>query len=50
MKAVLWSDCLLMILTFVPLIAVIISGCVAVGGVGGVWKIADEGMRAEFFK
>ncbi|XP_072015342.1 sodium-coupled monocarboxylate transporter 1-like [Amphiura filiformis] len=48
MKAVLWSDCLLMILTFAPLIAVIISGCVSVGGVGTVWKIAGDGMRADF--
>ncbi|EFN64245.1 hypothetical protein EAG_15173 [Camponotus floridanus] len=36
--------------TFGSLVAVMILGIIAVGGVGETWRIAEEGGRIEFWK
>lgn len=44
-KAVVWTDVFQVILMFTTLLAVIIKGSVDVGGLGEIWKIAEEGGR-----
>ncbi|CAL1269236.1 unnamed protein product [Larinioides sclopetarius] len=50
MKAVLWADVFQTILMFVCLFAVIVQGCLLLGGIGNVFEIADEGGRIFFPK
>jgi hypothetical protein len=38
------------ILMFASVYCVIVKGAIDVGGLGGIWRIADEGGRLEFFK
>ncbi|XP_070536578.1 sodium-coupled monocarboxylate transporter 2-like [Ptychodera flava] len=45
MKAVIWTDVIQMVLMYVGVLSVIIKGSVMLGGLGNVWKIADEGGR-----
>ncbi|XP_054711519.1 putative sodium-dependent multivitamin transporter [Uloborus diversus] len=45
MKAVLWTDVFQVFLMFLCVIAVVIKGCIEVGGLKSVFKIADEGER-----
>ncbi|XP_070536576.1 sodium-coupled monocarboxylate transporter 2-like [Ptychodera flava] len=45
MKAVIWTDVMQMVLMYVGVLSVIIKGSVMLGGLGNVWKIADEGGR-----
>ncbi|XP_041472819.1 sodium/iodide cotransporter-like [Lytechinus variegatus] len=49
MKAVLWTDTLQAIIIFVGVIAFVIKGCIDVGGLGEVWRIAGEGNRLRLF-
>ncbi|GBN39921.1 Sodium-coupled monocarboxylate transporter 2 [Araneus ventricosus] len=50
MKAVLWADVFQAVLMFVCLFAVIVQGCLLLGGIGNVFEIADEGGRLFFPK
>ncbi|XP_070536572.1 sodium-dependent multivitamin transporter-like [Ptychodera flava] len=45
MKAVIWTDVIQIVLMYVGVLSVIIKGSVMLGGLGNVWKIADEGGR-----
>ena len=50
MKAVLWADTAQILVMVAGLLAVIIRGCMTVGGVAEVWRIAEEGGRINFNK
>lgn len=50
MKAVVWADTVQMTVTVGSLIAVLILGINAVGGVAETWRIAEEGGRIVFWK
>ncbi|GFU22031.1 putative sodium-dependent multivitamin transporter [Nephila pilipes] len=45
MKAVLWTDMFQAILMFAALFAIIIKGCLLLGGIGKIFEIANEGGR-----
>ncbi|GFY57496.1 putative sodium-dependent multivitamin transporter [Trichonephila inaurata madagascariensis] len=45
MKAVLWADVFQAILMFAALFAIIIKGFLLLGGIGNIFKIANEGGR-----
>lgn len=47
MKAVLWTDVFQAILMYICLIAILIKGCMDIGGIGNVYRIAKEGGRLE---
>ncbi|EFN79439.1 Sodium-coupled monocarboxylate transporter 1 [Harpegnathos saltator] len=49
LKAVVWADTVQMTVTVGSLIAVLILGTIAVGGVGETWRIAQEGSRIVFW-
>ncbi|XP_071487040.1 sodium-coupled monocarboxylate transporter 1-like [Diadema antillarum] len=49
MKAVLWTDAFQTFVMAAGVIAVIIVGCIEVGGLDEVWRIASEGGRIVFF-
>lgn len=49
LKAVVWADTVQMIVTVGSLLAVLILGTIAVGGVSETWKIAGEGQRIVFW-
>jgi Na+/proline symporter len=48
MKAVIWTDVLQAIVILVGLLAAIIQGFIALGGVRRTLSIADKGGRIEF--
>lgn len=50
LKAVVWADTVQMTVTVGSLIAVLILGTIAVGGVSETWRIAEEGGRIVFWK
>ncbi|KAL6443068.1 hypothetical protein ACFW04_002798 [Cataglyphis niger] len=50
LKAVVWADTVQMTVTVGSLVAVLILGTIAVGGVGATWRIAEEGGRIVFWK
>lgn len=50
MKAVLWSDTVQAMIMLAGLIACLVQGTRAVGGLGQVWEIADRGGRINFGK
>ncbi len=45
MKAVLWADMAQTIVMVAGLVAVLVRGCMLVGGLGEVWRIANEDDR-----
>ncbi|GFT24638.1 putative sodium-dependent multivitamin transporter [Nephila pilipes] len=45
MKAVLWTDMFQAVLMFAALFAIIIKGCLLLGGIGKIFEIANEGGR-----
>ncbi|XP_022090148.1 sodium-coupled monocarboxylate transporter 1-like [Acanthaster planci] len=49
MKAVLWTDVFQTCVMFGGFIAVIIEGTMRLGGLGNVWRIAEEGGRIDFW-
>ncbi|XP_014468065.1 PREDICTED: sodium-coupled monocarboxylate transporter 1-like [Dinoponera quadriceps] len=49
LKAVVWADTVQMTVTVGSLVAVLILGTIAVGGVGETWRIAQEGGRIVFW-
>ncbi|XP_020293871.1 sodium-coupled monocarboxylate transporter 1-like isoform X2 [Pseudomyrmex gracilis] len=49
LKAVVWADTVQMMVTVGSLVAVLILGTIAVGGVGETWRIAGEGGRLIFW-
>ncbi|XP_050448489.1 sodium-coupled monocarboxylate transporter 1-like isoform X2 [Cataglyphis hispanica] len=49
LKAVVWADTVQMTVTVGSLVAVLILGTIAVGGVGATWRIAEEGGRIVFW-
>ncbi|XP_066905537.1 uncharacterized protein [Halyomorpha halys] len=49
LKAVVWSDALQSIFTFVAMIAVIVLGCTSVGGIWKMIEINRKGERMELF-
>ena len=50
MKAVVYTDVLQTLLMFGGVLAVVVVGCMEVGGVEEVWATAGQGGRLEFFK
>ncbi|XP_002736421.1 sodium-coupled monocarboxylate transporter 2-like, partial [Saccoglossus kowalevskii] len=48
MKAVIWTDVIQSLAMFTGVIAVIIQGCIDLGGISNVWQIADDGDRIYF--
>ena len=48
MKAVLWADTAQLLVMISGLLAVAIRGCMEVGGLTEVWRIAEEGGRINF--
>ncbi len=50
MKAVLWADTLQMAIMMAGQIAIVVQGCIQVGGVYKVWEIAEKGGRINFIK
>ena len=50
MKAVLWADAVQSLVMVAGLLSVIVVGIWKIGGVGEVWRIADEGGRINFWK
>jgi len=50
LKAVVWADTVQMMVTVGSLIAVLILGIIAVGGVSETWRIAEKGGRIVFWK
>ncbi|CAH1798707.1 unnamed protein product [Owenia fusiformis] len=49
MKAVLWADTLQVAVILIGILALIIQGCINLGGVGEAFRIANENRRIEFF-
>ncbi|XP_078583618.1 sodium-coupled monocarboxylate transporter 1-like isoform X1 [Branchiostoma floridae x Branchiostoma japonicum] len=49
MKAVLWTDTFQVCVMVAGFLAVIIQGCLQLGGIAEVWKVNYEGGRLEFF-
>ena len=49
-KAVVYTDVLQTMLMLGGVLAVVVLCCIDLGGVGGVWRIAERGGRLEFFK
>ncbi|KAI0214333.1 Sodium-coupled monocarboxylate transporter 1 [Lamellibrachia satsuma] len=49
MKAVIWTDVFQTFIMLAGMLAVVIQGTIAVGGLGKVWAIAEAGGRIEFF-
>lgn len=49
LKAVVWADTIQMTVTLGSLVAIVILGTIAVGGVGATWRIAEEGGRIVFW-
>ncbi|XP_015913634.1 putative sodium-dependent multivitamin transporter isoform X2 [Parasteatoda tepidariorum] len=49
LKAVLWTDVFQAILMYITIMAVVVSGVIAVGGISEVYNIANEGGRIIFF-
>ncbi|XP_077988107.1 sodium-dependent multivitamin transporter-like [Glandiceps talaboti] len=49
MKAVIWTDVLQSLIMFAGIIAVIVQGCIDLGGIDTAWQIADDGDRIYFF-
>ena len=50
MKAVVWTDTLQSIIMVLGVVAVIVKGCIDVGGIEEVLKRATEGSRLEFLE
>ena len=50
MKAVLWADAVQSLVMVTGIMSVIVVGISKVGGLGEVWRIADEGGRINFWK
>ncbi|XP_070557194.1 sodium-coupled monocarboxylate transporter 1-like [Ptychodera flava] len=48
MKAVVWTDVLQSLIMFAGILAVIIQGCIDLGGGSIAWQIAEEGGRIYF--
>ena len=48
MKAVLWADTLQMLVMFAGQIALVVQGCIVVGGISKVFETAIEGGRINF--
>ncbi|XP_022088819.1 solute carrier organic anion transporter family member 1B2-like isoform X2 [Acanthaster planci] len=46
-KAVIWTDAIQMLLIFATIVVVIIKGSLEMGGIGNVWRIAQEGGRIQ---
>ncbi|KAG7201898.1 hypothetical protein KM043_004612 [Ampulex compressa] len=49
LKAVVWADTVQMIVTVGSLLAVLILGTIAVGGIAETWRISEEGGRIVFW-
>ncbi|KAK3094561.1 hypothetical protein FSP39_003422 [Pinctada imbricata] len=49
MKAVVWTDAFQSMIMLAGLLAIVIQGAIAVGGIENVWRINDEWHRIEFF-
>ncbi|ELT89215.1 hypothetical protein CAPTEDRAFT_91387 [Capitella teleta] len=49
MKAVIWTDVFQTVIMLSGMLAIIIQGCIEVGGFEKVWKIASDGGRINFF-
>lgn len=50
MKAVVWTDSLQLIIMFAGMFTLLITGSNKVGGLGEVWRIANENGRIRFFE
>lgn len=50
MKAVVITDVFQSLLMFVAIFSVIICAAIEAGGLGEIWRIADEGGRTDLFK
>jgi Na+/proline symporter len=50
MKAVVWTDFLQGIIMVVSSVALIIMGCIHVGGFNALWKRSNDGGRIRVFE
>ena len=50
LKAVLWADTVQMFIMMAGILAILIKGCITLGGIGNVWAMAEQGGRINFNK
>ena len=49
-KAVVWNDSFQSVVMMVGIVAVLIKGCLVVGGIGPVWDLNEQFGRLNFFE